>query len=223
MAESSETHVFPDFAELELSLDDLLECDPGLDDGLPDFDPDDVLGLHAKEGPTEDLWGAEASDAEMESTNQDDALHLQGREAVEVILCLNVSLDASSLQEPLGTEPSSCYTTSETTPGDDAQMTDEIDFPVTDIEHNSNDSGRWSMEVDIPDDAEWCMSNVPDWEPGFNAWCSAHHGPAFHRMLPHCVTQCTTCLAMFSLTSNGFWYSQNSVTLVISLAERWFI
>ncbi len=78
MAESSETHAFPDFTDLEASLDDLLEGDPKLDDGLPDFDPDDVLGLHAEEGPAEDLWGTEASDAEMESTNQDNALHLQG-------------------------------------------------------------------------------------------------------------------------------------------------
>ncbi len=92
---------------------------------------------------------------------------------------------------------------------DDAEITDEIDFDVDDTGYDSDDSRCWSTGVNVPDDAEWCMSHVPDWEPGFNAWCSAHHGQAFHCMLPHCVVQCTMCLAMFSLTSDGFWYSQN--------------
>ncbi len=209
MAESSETHALPDFAVVELSLDD----------GLPEFDADDILGLHAEEDPEEDLLGVEASDASMEPADPDDALCLQGREAVEAILHLNVGLGAPDLQEPLDTEPTTafpvpvtttgCYTTSETPLKDDTQTTDEIDFLAEDVECDSNDSGHWSTEVNIPDAAEWCMSNVPDWEPGFSAWCNAHHGPAFHHMLPHCVVQCTTCLAMFSLTSDGFWYSQN--------------
>ncbi len=211
MADPSKENTFPDFTDLEASLDKLLEGDTQLDDGLPDFDPDDVLGLHTEEGPAEHLWGTEASDVEMETTDPEDALHLHGRAAVEAILRLNVGLNPSSLQEPLDTEPSSSYTTSETMLGDDAQMTDEIDFPVTNdtFDCNTDDFEQWSMEIDIPDGAEWCMSNVPDWEPGYNAWCSAHRGSAFHRMLPHCVTQCTTCLATFSLTSDGVWYSQN--------------
>ncbi len=92
---------------------------------------------------------------------------------------------------------------------DNAQMTDEIDFPESDFEYDSDDSGCWSMEVNPPDDAKWCMSHVPDWEAAFSVWCSAHQGQAFHRMLPHCTIQCTTCLATFSLTSDGFWFSQN--------------
>ncbi len=209
MAESSSTHAIPDFTVVELSLDDLLEGDLRLDDGLPEFDADDILGLHAEEDPEEDLLGAEVSDAVLEPADQVDALHLQGQEAIEAILCLNVSLEAPALQEPLDTEPTRSYTTLEMMPNDDAQTTDDIDFPVDDIAYDSDDSGRWSMEINIPNDAEWCMSNVPDWEPGFNAWCSAHHGPAFHRMLLHCVVQCTMCLMTFSLTSDGLWYSQN--------------
>ncbi len=209
MAESSETHAIPDFTVVELSLDDLLEGDLRLDDGLPEFNADDILGLHAKEDPEEDLLGAEASDAALEPADQVDALHLQGREAVKAILHLKVSLKAPALQEPLDTEPTRSYTTSETTPNADAQTTDDVDFPVDNIAYDNDDSGHWSTEVNIPDNTEWCMSNVPDWEPSFNAWCSTHHGPAFHCMLPHCVVQCTTCLMTFSLTSDGFWYSQN--------------
>ncbi len=219
MAESSETHALPDFAVVEISLDDLLESDPKMDDGQPEFNADNILGLHAKEDPNEGLLGAETSDASMEQADPDDVLHLHGREAVEAILHLSTSEGAPDLQDQLDSEPAAafpvpvsttgCYTTSETPPTDDTQTTEEIDFPVEDIEYDSDDSGCWSMEVNVPDDAEWCMSNVPDWEPSFSAWCSAHHGPAFHRMLPHCVVQCTTCLATFSLTSDGFWYSQN--------------
>ncbi len=219
MAESSEMHALPDFAVVEISLDDLLEGDLRMDDGLPEFDADDILGLHTEEDPEEDLLGVEASDASMEPANPDDVLHFHGREAVKAILHLNVDAGAPHLQEQLDTKPATafpvpgattgCYMTSEATPKDDTQTMDEIDFPVEDIEYNSDDSGHWSTEVNVPDDAKWCMSNVPDWEPGFNAWCSAHHGLAFHRMLPHCVVQCTACLAMFSLTSDGFWYSQN--------------
>ncbi len=219
MAESSETHALPDFAVVEISFDDLLESDLELDDGLPEFDADDILGLHAEEDSEEDLLGIEPSDASMEPADPDDALHFHGREAVEAILHLNANEGAPDLQKQLDTEPATafpvpitttgCYMTSETMPRDNTQTTGEIDFSVEDVEYNSDDSGCWSTEVNVPDDAEWCMSNVPDWEPGFNAWCSAHHGLAFHRMLPHCVVQCTMCLATFSLTSDGFWYSQN--------------
>ena len=78
MADPSKENTFPDFTDLEASLDKLLEGDTQLDDGLPDFDPDDILGLHAEKGPAEHLWGAEASDVEMETTDQEDALHLHG-------------------------------------------------------------------------------------------------------------------------------------------------
>ncbi len=94
-------------------------------------------------------------------------------------------------------------------PKDDSQMTDEIDFPVNDVKYDSDDSGWWGTEVNPPDDTVWCMSNVPDWEAGFSAWCTAHQGQAFHRMLPNCMIQCTVCLSTFSLTTNRFWYSQN--------------
>ncbi len=53
----------PDFDVMELSFDDLLEGDLRLDDGLPDNDSDDVLGLHANEDPDEDLLGVDSSDA----------------------------------------------------------------------------------------------------------------------------------------------------------------
>ncbi len=138
MAESSETHAFPDFAIVELSLDNLLEGDLRLDDGLPEFDADDILGLHAEEDPEEDLLGVEASDASMEPADQDDVLRLQGQEAVKAILRLNIGLGAPDLQEPLDTEPTAafsvpatttgCYMTSETMPTDDTQTTGKIDF-----------------------------------------------------------------------------------------------
>ncbi len=63
MVESTEAHVQPDFDVMELSFDDLLEGDLRLDDGLPDNDSDDVLGLHANEDPDEDLLGVDSSDA----------------------------------------------------------------------------------------------------------------------------------------------------------------
>ncbi len=212
MAESSESH---DFAIVELSFNDLLESDTEMDDGLPEFDADDILGLHAEEDPEEDLLCVEPSDATMEQANPGDAVRFHTQEAVEVIL----HLSTADLQDQLDNEPAeqflvpvatkSSYTTSETTPRDDSQITDEIDFLVEDLEYDSNDSGHWSTGVNIPDNAEWYMSHVPDWEPGFNAWCSAHHGLAFHHMLPHCIVQCTTCMAQVSLTSDRFWYSQN--------------
>ncbi len=160
------------------------------------------------------MWSIEGRDDEVEDADVDDALHLHVNKAIEAILRLNSNEVTSSLQEQLHSEtPATAkaddYTTSEMAPRDDAQMTDEIDFPESNFEYDSDDSGHWSTEVNPPDDAEWCMSHIPDWEAGFSAWCSAHQGQAFHQMLPHCTIQCTTCLAMFSLTSDGFWFSQN--------------
>ncbi len=197
-------HAFVDVTDMEMSDDDLLASEFSVGNGLPEFDPADVLGLHADDDDTfeEEMWSIEGRDD----------LHIN--EAVEVILCLNSSEVASPLQEQLhskmpATTKADDYTTSETAPRDDTQTTDEIDFHESDFEYNSDDSGHWSTEVNPPDDAEWCMSHIPNWEAGFSAWCSVHQGQAFHRMIPHCSIQCTTCLAMFSLTSDGFLFSQN--------------
>ncbi len=219
MAESTEVHVQPDFEVMELSFDDLLVGNVRLDDSLPVDDSDDVLGLHAEEDPNEDLLGIDSSDAALEQSDLDHAIRLYEHEAIAVILRLSTSPSAADLQDIFNSEPtekpptpdktSDNYTTTETTTKDDAEITDEIDFDIDDTGYDSNDSGRWSTGVNVPDDAKWCMSHVPDWESSFNAWCSVHHGQAFHRMLPHCVVQCTTCLATFSLTSDGFWYSLN--------------
>ncbi len=169
------------------------------------------------------MWSVEGCDDEVENTDSDDALHLHVKEAVEAILRLNSNKVMSPLQDQLHSKTMTPlpvpempvtmkvdnYMISEMMPRDDTQMTDKIDFPESDVEYDSDNSGRWSTEVNPPDDAVWCMSNVPDWEAGFSAWCSAHQGQAFHRMLLHCTIQCTTCLAMFSLASDGFWFSQN--------------
>ncbi len=208
-------HAFADVTDMEMSDDDLLASELSMGDGLPEFDPADVLGLHADDDAfEEEMWSIEGHDDEVADTDTDNVLHLHINEAVEAILHLNSSEVASPLQEQLHDEmpvttKADDYTTSETVPRDDAQTTDEIDFHESNFEYNSDDSGHWSMEVNPPDDTEWCMSHVPDWEAGFSTWCSAHQGQAFHRMLPHCTIQCTMCLATFSLTSNGFWFSQN--------------
>ncbi len=209
-------HAFVDITNMEMSDDDLLASEFSMGDGLPEFDPANVLGLHAAAYDTfeEEMWSVEGRDDEVEDADADDALHLHVNEAIEVILRLNSNEVASPLQEQLHSEmPATTkvddYMTSEMAPRDDAQTTDEIDFPESDFEYDSDDSGHWSTEVNPPDDAEWCMSHVPDWEAGFSMWCRAHQGQAFHRMLPHCTIQCTMCLATFSLTSDGFWFSQN--------------
>ncbi len=209
-------HAFADITDMEMSDDDLLASELSVGNGLPEFDSADVLGLHADDDDTfkEEMWSTEGRDDEVADTDADIALHLHINEAVEAILYLNSSKVASPLQEQLHDETpvttkADDYTTSETAPRDDAQMTGEIDFHESDFNYDSHDSGHWSTEVNPPDNAEWCMAHVPDWEAGFSAWCSAHQGQAFHRMLPHCTIQSTTCLATFSLTSDGFWFSQN--------------
>ncbi len=209
-------HAFADITDMEMSDDDLLASELSVGDGLPEFDPADVLGLHADDDDAfeEEMWSVEGHDDEVADADADDALHLHVNEAVKVILRLSSSEVVSPLQEQLHDETPAMtkaddYTTSEMVPRDDTQMTGEIDFQESDFDHDSDDSGRWSTEVNPPDDAEWCMSHIPDWEAGFSAWCSAHQGQAFHRMLPHCTIQCTTCLATFSLTSDGFWFSQS--------------
>ncbi len=210
-------HAFADVTDMETSDDDLLASELSMGDGLPEFDQANVLGLHADNNDDafeEEMWSVEGHDDAVEDTDVDDALHLHVNEAIEAILHLSSNKVTSPLQEQLHSEMPAMtkaddYTTSETAPRDNAQTTDEIDFHESDFEYDSNDSGHWSTEVNPPDAAEWCMSHVPDWEAGFSTWCSVHQGQAFHRMLPHCTIQCTTCLATFSLTSDGFWSSQN--------------
>ncbi len=209
-------HAFADVTNMEMSDDDLLASELSVGNGLPEFDPADVLVLHADDDAAfeEEMWSTEGRNDEVADADTDDALHLHVDKAVEAILHLNGSKVASPLQEQLydgtpATTKADDHTTLETVPRDDAQTTGEIDFHESDFDYDSDDSGRWSMEVNPPDDAEWSMSHVPNWEAGFSAWCSAHQGQAFHRMLPHCTIQCTMCLATFSLTSDRFWFSQN--------------
>ncbi len=213
-------YAFDDIVDLEISDDDVLASKFEVGDSLPDLSPADILGLHADEDDAfeEDLLATECRNAEMEDADADDEVHLHMQEAIEALLHLNCNSSVPTLQGQPDSETTAALpvlmtmtscTTSEMPLKDNSQMTDEIDFPVNDVEYDSNDSGQWSTEVNPPDDAVWCMSNVPDWEAGFNAWCSVHQGQVFHRMLPHCMIQCTVCLATFSLTTDGFWYSQN--------------
>ncbi len=210
-------HAFADITDVEVSDDDLLVSELSVGDGLPEFDPADVLGLHANDDDDtfeEEMWSIEVHDDEVEDADADDVLHLYVNEAIKAILRLNSNEVASPLQEQLHSETPATmkaddYMTSEMTPRDDTQMTDEINFPESDFEYDSNDSGHWITEVNPPDAAEWCMLHVPDWEAGFSVWCSAHQGQVFHQMLLHCMIQCTTGLATFSLTSDGFWFLQN--------------
>ncbi len=209
-------HAFADITDLEMSDDNLLASELSVGNGLPEFDPADVLGLHADDDDAfeEEMWSAEGCNDEVADADADNAIHLHVDEAIEAILRLSSCEVVSPLQEQLhnempATTKADDYTTSEMVPRDDAQTTGEIDFYESDFDYDSDDSRRWSMEVNPPDAAEWCMSHVPDWEAGFSAWCSVHQGQAVHQMLPHCTIQCTTCLATFSLTSDGFWFSQN--------------
>ncbi len=217
-------YVFDDIINLEVPEDDVLAGEYGMGSCLPELSPADVLGLHAEadeDAIKEDLLGIEGSNAEMGDADPVDDVHLNMHEAVEVLLHLSSDHPASVLQGQDDTEvtalllalmtpvtSTSCLT-SETTPRHDAQMANGINLTVNDDDCDSDDSGQWSMDVNPPDDAMWCMSNVPDWEAGFSAWCSAHQGQSFHHMLPHCIIQCMTCLSTFSLTTDGFWYSQN--------------
>ncbi len=188
MARSPVEHAFADITDVEVSDDDLLASELSMGNSLPEFDPADVLGLHADDDDDtfeEEMWSIEGRDDEVEDADVDNALHLHVNEAVEAILHLNSNEVASPLQEQLHsktpvTTKADDYMTLEMTPRDDTQMTDKINFPENDVEYNSDDSERWSTEVNPPDDAVWCMSNIPDWEAGFSAWCSAHQGQAFH-------------------------------------------
>ncbi len=150
-------HAFADLVDLEVSDEDVLASKLSVGDGLPEFDPADVLGLHDDDDDAfeEEMWSVEGCDDEVEDADVDDALHLHINEAVEAILCLNSNEVASPLQDELHSETTTLlpvpetpatvkadnYMTSETMPRDDTQMTDEIDFPENDVEYNSDDSG----------------------------------------------------------------------------------
>ncbi len=225
MADSPVAYAFDDIVDLEVSDDDVLASEFEVGNSLPELSSADILGLHANEDAFEEaLLGNESHDAEVEDADLDDAVHLHVQEAIEALLHLNSDQSAPTLQGQRDSEmttallvlttprmmtmTTSCMT-SETMPVDDSQTTNGIDLLDNDNDYDSDNSGRWSTEVNPPDDAVWCMSNVLDWEAGFNAWCTVHQGQAFHRMLPHCIIQCTVCLSTFSLTTDGFWYSQN--------------
>ncbi len=151
-------HAFADITNVEVSDDNLLVSELSVGDGLPEFDPADVLGLHAAAATTafeEEMWSIEGCDDEMEDADVDDVLHLHVNEAVEAILCLNCNEVASPLQDELHSETTTPlpvpetpatvkadnYTTSEMTLRDDTQMTDKINFPENDVEYDSDDSG----------------------------------------------------------------------------------
>ena len=150
-------HAFADLVDLEVSDEDVLESELSVGDGLPEFDPADVLGLHADNDDAfeEEMWSIEGRDDEVEDADSDDALHLHVNEAVKAILCLNSNEVASPLQDQLHGETTTPlpvpempvttkadnYTTLEMMPRDDSQMTDEIDFPENDVEYDSDDSG----------------------------------------------------------------------------------
>ncbi len=173
MADTPEAYAFDDIVDLEISDYDVLASKFEVGNSLPELSPADVLGLHADEDDAfeEDLLAVESHDAEVEDANADDEVHLHVQEAVEALLRLNCNSSAPTLQGqpdsemtaalPVLTTTTSCMTL-EMTPINDSQMTDEINFPENDVEYNSDNSGRWSTEVNPPDDAVWFMSNVPD-------------------------------------------------------------
>ncbi len=222
MADSPVAYAVDDIINLEVPEDDLLASEFELGSCLPELNSANILGLHAEAATAtaaEDLLGVEGSDAEMGDADPVNDVHLDVQEAIKALLHLNSNSPAPALQDHdskgaatpqvppamLKTTTSASCMTSETTPSDDTEMANGIDLTIDDDDCNSNDSGRWSTEVNPPDDAVWCMSNVPDWEAGFSAWCSAHQGQSFHHMLLHCVIQCTTCLATFCLTADKIW------------------
>ena len=151
-------YAFADITDVEVSDNDLLVSELSVGDGLPEFDPADVFGLHANDDDDafeEEMWSVEGRDDEVEDADADDALHLHVNEAIEAILCLNSNEVASPLQDQLHsktmtplpvpempmTTKADDYMTSETTPRDDTQMTDEIDFPENDVKYDSDNSG----------------------------------------------------------------------------------
>ncbi len=157
MARSPVEHAFADLVDLEVSDKDVLASELSVGDGLPEFDPADVLGLHADNDDAfeEEMWSVEGRNDEVEDANPDDVLHLHVNEAVEAILRLSSNEVTSPLQDqlhskattllpvpemPVTTKADYC-TTLETMPRDDSQMTDKIDFPKNDIEYDSDDSG----------------------------------------------------------------------------------
>ncbi len=219
-----------DIVDLNMPEDDFLASEFGLGNSLPELHPADVLGLHAnaiKDATAEGLLTTEGCNEEVDNAIQDEDLHLDVQEAIEALLHLSSdrpvqTLILQSQGDTMTTEPlpslatletstTTGCTTSEMTLGDDSKTVNGIDLMLEedDDDNNHNDSGQWSTEVHPPDDAVWCMSNVPGWEAGFSAWCSTHQGQSFHCMLPHCVIQCVTCLATLQLTPDGFWYSPN--------------
>ncbi len=123
-------HAFVDITNMEMSDDDLLASELSVGDGLPEFDPADILGLHSDDDAAfkEEMWSVEGHDDEVENADTDDALHLHINEAVEVILHLNSSKVTSPLQEqlhnrtPATTKADDCKTL-ETAPRDNAQTT----------------------------------------------------------------------------------------------------
>ncbi len=140
-------HAFVDITDMETSDDNLLASELSVGDGLPEFDPANVLGLHANDDDAfeEEMWSVEGRDDAVEDADADDALHLHVNEAIEAILRLNKNEVTSPLQEQLHSETPATtkaddYMTSEMMPRDNAQM-DDIDFPESDFEYNSNDSG----------------------------------------------------------------------------------
>ena len=157
MARSPVEHAFADLVDLEVSDKDVLESELSVGDGLPEFDPADVLGLHADNDDAfeEEMWSVEGRNDEVEDANPDDVLHLHVNEAVEAILRLNSNEVTSPLQDQLHSKATTLLpvpempvtmkadycTTLETMPRDDSQMTDKIDFPKNDIEYDSDDSG----------------------------------------------------------------------------------
>ena len=217
---------FDNIIDLDILEDDFLASEFGMGASLPELNPDDILGLHADKGAaTEDFFADEGLNDEVEDAAGDDQIEQDVQDAVKVLLCLSSSLAPtpalqgqvnSAATDPLPTlatsqtmTTSSCMTW-EMTPDDNAGTANEINLTMdSDDDDNHDDSSRWSTDINVPDDAVWCMTSVQDWEAGFSAWCNIHHGHSFYRMLPHCAIQCATCLTIIQLSPDGFWYLQN--------------
>ncbi len=205
---------------MEMSDDDLLASELSVGNGLPEFDPADVLGLYADDDDAfEEMWSVEGRDDEVADADADNALHLHVNEAVKAILCLNSSEVMSPLQEQLHNETPAMtkaddYTTSETAPRDDAQTTGEIDFHESNFDYNSDDSGCWSTEVNPPDDAEWCWLQCVVQcasRPGVSPNVTALYHPMYH-MSGYIQTDFRWILVLTKLSDT-----------CICLAERKFI
>ena len=76
-------HVFADVTNMEMSDDDLLASELAMGNSLPEFNPADVLGLHANDDDAfeEEMWSIEGRDEEVEDADADNALHLNINEA----------------------------------------------------------------------------------------------------------------------------------------------